>query len=56
VDEVQGLAEKGVALADTSELKALGWFLLADVFERRNQPDKVSVALRNARQHASQPK
>jgi tetratricopeptide (TPR) repeat protein len=56
VDEVQGLAEQGVALADTSELKALGWFLLADVFERLNQPDKVSVALRNARQHASQPK
>jgi hypothetical protein len=42
-----------VALADTSELKALGWFLLADVFERRNQPDKVSVALRNARAFAA---
>jgi tetratricopeptide (TPR) repeat protein len=56
LDEIQGLAEKGLTLADTSELKALGWFLLADVFERRNQPDKVSVALRNARHHASQPK
>jgi arylsulfatase A-like enzyme/tetratricopeptide (TPR) repeat protein len=56
VDEVQGLAEKGLSLATTSELKALGWFLLADVFERQGQPDRVSAALRHARAHASQPK
>jgi choline-sulfatase len=51
VDEVQALAEKGLALATTSELKALGWFVMADVFNRRQQPDRMNVALRNARAH-----
>jgi arylsulfatase A-like enzyme/predicted Zn-dependent protease len=49
LDEVQTLAEKGLSLADTAELKALGWFVLADIFNRRQQPDRVDVALRNAR-------
>jgi arylsulfatase A-like enzyme/tetratricopeptide (TPR) repeat protein len=53
LDEVQSLAEKGLSLARTPELKALGWFLLADVFSRRHQPENVSRALRNARMHAS---
>jgi hypothetical protein len=53
LDEVQGLVEKGVALATTADTKALGWFLMADVFERRQQPDKVTFALRNARMHAA---
>jgi tetratricopeptide (TPR) repeat protein len=49
LDEIQSLAEKGLALAHASDLKALGWFLMADVFSRRHQPDKVDAALRNAR-------
>jgi tetratricopeptide (TPR) repeat protein len=53
LDEVQRLAEKGLSLAKTPDLKALGWFLMADVFNRRHQPDKVSVALRNARMQSS---
>ena len=53
LDEVQSLAEKGLSLASTPELKALGWYLLADVFSRRHQPENVSRALRNARMHAS---
>jgi choline-sulfatase len=56
LDEVQGLVERGLTLARTSDLKALGWFLMADVFERRHQPEKVAAALRNARQHASSQK
>ena len=49
LDEVQGLAEKGLALAQAPDMKAFGWFLMADVFSRRHQPDKVNEALRNAR-------
>ncbi len=49
LDEIQGLAEKGLSLAEAPDLKALGWFLMADVFNRRHQPDKVDAALRNAR-------
>jgi arylsulfatase A-like enzyme/Tfp pilus assembly protein PilF len=53
LDDVQTLADKGLTLARTPEIKALGWFLMADVFARRHEPDKVAVALRNARIHAS---
>jgi tetratricopeptide (TPR) repeat protein len=53
LDEVQGLAEKGLALAEDSDVKALGWFLMADVFSRRHQPDKVNEALDNARKQVS---
>jgi arylsulfatase A-like enzyme/Tfp pilus assembly protein PilF len=49
LDDVQPLVEKGKTLARTPDLQALGWFLMADVFERRQQPDKVAFALKNAR-------
>jgi arylsulfatase A-like enzyme/tetratricopeptide (TPR) repeat protein len=49
LDEVQTLTEKGLAVADNAEHKALGWFLMADVFSRRHQPAEVERALRNAR-------
>ena len=52
LDEVRALAEKGLTFAKTPDMKALGWFLLADVFQRTQQPDKVAEALRNARMHA----
>lgn len=48
LDEVQSLAEKGLGLAHAPDVKAFGWFLMADVFSRRRQPDKVNEALRNA--------
>ena len=48
LDEVQGLVEKGLSLAQTPDLKALGWLLMADVFNRRRQPEKMNEALRKA--------
>jgi choline-sulfatase len=48
VDEIQPLVEKGLSLARTPDIQALGWLLMADVFNRRNQPEKVSEALRKA--------
>jgi hypothetical protein len=42
-----------LTFAKTPETKALGWFLLADVFQRQQQPQKVTDALKNARMHAS---
>ncbi len=53
LDVVQSLAERGLSLARTPDLKALGWFLMADVFSRRHQPENVERALRNARLQAS---
>jgi arylsulfatase A-like enzyme/tetratricopeptide (TPR) repeat protein len=51
LDQVQGLAEKGLSLAQAADLKALGWLLLADVFNRRRQPEQMNEALRKARSY-----
>jgi hypothetical protein len=53
LDEVQRLAQEGLRRAKTSELQALGWFLMADVYSRRREPDKVNEALSHARAHAA---
>ncbi|HEX7502768.1 MAG TPA: tetratricopeptide repeat protein, partial [Acidobacteriota bacterium] len=45
---VQANVEKGLENAHSPDLQALGWFLLADIYTRRQQPAKVSEALRKA--------
>jgi hypothetical protein len=52
MDEVQALVEKGLSLARTSETRALGFFLLADVYNRKGRPDAANDALRRARAEA----
>jgi arylsulfatase A-like enzyme/tetratricopeptide (TPR) repeat protein len=52
LDTVQGLAEKGLALAQAPDLKVLGWLLLADVYNRKREPDKMNEALRKAESYA----
>ena len=51
--EVRGLVEKGLSLAGTSELKALGYFLLADIYNREHQPEKMNDALEKANSYRS---
>jgi len=48
LDEVQALVEKGISLARTSELKALGYFLLADIYNRKHESGKMNEALKKA--------
>ena len=48
LDEIQKEVELGLSLAETTELKALGYFLLADIFNRRHEPEKMNDALRKA--------
>lgn len=48
LDEVQAEVEKGLSLAETDELKALGYFLLADIYSRRQEPGKMNEALKKA--------
>ncbi len=52
LNDVARLTEQGLALADTPELKALGWFLMADVFTRRHQPRQATEALRRAQRES----
>jgi len=51
--EVRGFIEKGLSFAQTSELKALGYFLLADVYNRSHEPEKMNDALRKANAYQS---
>ena len=48
IEEVQALVEKGLALAESPDMKALGFLLLADVFNRKQQPERMNEALRKA--------
>jgi arylsulfatase A-like enzyme/tetratricopeptide (TPR) repeat protein len=48
VGEIQPLVERGLALAQAPDIKALGWRMMADVFHRRHEPEKVKEALRKA--------
>jgi tetratricopeptide (TPR) repeat protein len=48
LDEVQAVVEEGLALAETNELKALGYFLLADIYNRMKDVDKMNEALARA--------
>ncbi len=54
LDEVQTEIDQGLALAGTDELKAMGYFLLADVYNRRGDPDKMKEALRLANAHRAE--
>ncbi len=53
LEEVQAEVEKGLALAETSELKALGYFLLADVYNRRGDIARMNQALEKANSYKS---
>ncbi len=48
LNEVREMVEKGLSLAETAELKALGYFLLADIYNRERQTDKMNEALQKA--------
>jgi arylsulfatase A-like enzyme/tetratricopeptide (TPR) repeat protein len=48
LEDVHRLVEKGLSLAREPDLKALGWLLLADIYNRKRQPEKMNEALRKA--------
>ena len=52
--EVRAAVEKGLSLAETSELKALGYFLLADIYNREGESGKMNEALKKANFYKSQ--
>jgi arylsulfatase A-like enzyme/tetratricopeptide (TPR) repeat protein len=48
LDDIQAEVERGLALAETPELKALAYYLLADIYNRRGDPARMNEALRKA--------
>ena len=55
IEQVQAVVEKGLSLARAPDQKALGWLLMADVYNRKRQPEKMNEALRNAGSYAPAP-
>jgi len=53
-EEILNLVQTGLSKAQTSELKALGYFLLADIYSRLGQPGRVQEALTRANQYKNQ--
>jgi tetratricopeptide (TPR) repeat protein len=53
LDETERLVQQGLSWPTTADLKALGWFLMADIFNRRHQPEQMNAALKNARRQAA---
>jgi len=53
-DDILKLINTGLSLAKTSELKALGYYLLADVYNRLGQTQKVEEALARASEYKNQ--
>lgn len=49
LDEVQALAERGLSLARSADLRALGLFLMADVYTRRGMAEDARKAVATAR-------
>ena len=53
LERASQLVERGLALADTAELKALGHFLRADIYARRGDRALADAALAQARRFAA---
>jgi arylsulfatase A-like enzyme/tetratricopeptide (TPR) repeat protein len=53
-NEILSLTQEGLSLAKTPDYKAMGYFMLADIYNRRNQPDLVKRALASANQYKAQ--
>lgn len=51
LDEVRAEVENGLALAETPELKALGYFLMADIYNRRGDIARMNEALARAKSY-----
>jgi choline-sulfatase len=55
IEQVQALVEKGLSLARARDHKALGWLLMADVYNRKGQPERMNEALRRAQGYVPAP-
>ena len=54
LETVRAEVEKGLSLAQTPALKALGYFLLADIYNREGDTEKMNEALKKANSYRSQ--
>jgi tetratricopeptide (TPR) repeat protein len=52
--EVEGLARQGLERAEAADLKALGYYLLADVYSRQDRRAELQQALEEAQRYQAQ--
>jgi arylsulfatase A-like enzyme/tetratricopeptide (TPR) repeat protein len=48
LEGIREMAEKGLSLAKSADLKTVGWLILADVYSRERRPEKMNEALQKA--------
>ncbi|RPJ01903.1 MAG: hypothetical protein EHM31_04555 [Candidatus Aminicenantes bacterium] len=53
-DDILAAVDRGLELAETAELKAMGYFLRADVYNRLGEAEKMKEALRLANMYKAQ--
>ena len=53
-DQILSLTQEGLSLAQSAEYKAMGYFLLADIYTIKKQPQQVKQALAKANEFKSQ--
>lgn len=54
LNEILSLTEQGLSQAQTPEYKAMAYFMLADIYNRKKQPEQVRLALAKANQFKAQ--
>lgn len=54
LNEILSLTQQGLSLAKTPEYKAMGYFMLADIYNRKKDPQQVKLALSKANQFKAQ--
>jgi arylsulfatase A-like enzyme/Tfp pilus assembly protein PilF len=54
IQEVEGLAETGLSKTDQPDLKALGWFVLADFYARQGRRNEHLDAVRKGQHYRAQ--
>jgi tetratricopeptide (TPR) repeat protein len=53
-DEILSLTQQGLSLARNPEYKAMGYFIMADVYKQKNEPQQLKQALAKANEYQSQ--
>lgn len=53
-NRIFSLTQEGLSLARSPEYKAMAYFMLADIYNRRNEPQQVRLALAKANEYKAQ--
>ena len=53
-DEILSMTQQGLSLAHKPEYKAMAYFIMADIYKQKNEPQQLREALAKANEYQSQ--